>query len=149
MALSHTSNPICSPLLPHLYYSLFFFFSLFHHSFGSFLPSPCAGCATHSFLHLSQECVFLASPVPICLPAHLPACLSVCLPLTVSLAVNMSAVIGICRSAHDLIQRGVLVGCLEIDLASKKWRGIKPAISVLSATLARFYPKAVGITFND
>lgn len=56
----------------------------------------------------------------------------------VSLAVNMSAVIGICRSAHDLIQRGVLAGCLEIDLASKIWRGIKLAISVLSATLDRF-----------
>lgn len=70
----------------------------------------------------------------VCPPVRLP----VCLPLVVYLAVNASDVIGICRSARDLIQRGVLAGCLEIDLASEIWRRIKSAISVLSATLDRF-----------
>lgn len=89
----------------------------------------------------------MSLPRPVWLPTCPFVCLSVCLALAVCLAVNMSAVIGICRSAHDLIQREALAGCLEIDLASKIWRGIKPAISVLSATVARF-ERAVGIAFN-
>lgn len=63
-----------------------------------------------------------------------PACLSVCLPLAVVLAPIADALIGIRRSARDLIQKGVSAGCLETDLASKALHGIKPSISVLSAT---------------
>lgn len=50
------------------------------------------------------------------------------------LAPIADALIGIRRSARDLIQKGVSAGCLETDLASKALHGIKPSISVLSAT---------------
>lgn len=82
-----------------------------------------------SFLHICQECSisFLSDCLPTCLSM-------VCLPLAVVLAPIADALIGIRRSARDLIQKGVSAGCLETDLASKALHGIKPSISVLSAT---------------
>lgn len=119
--------------------SSFLYFIVLLVPFFFFFSFCCAGCATHTPLRIKAKSVSVSFSLPCArLSAHLPACLSVCLPLTASLAVTTSGVIGIRRSAHDLIQRRALAGCLEIDLASKMWRGVKPAISVLSATLDRF-----------
>lgn len=103
---------------------------LFIYLFSSktFTPSLPLPLLYLSFLYICQECSI--SFFSDCLPT----CLSVCLPLAVVLAPIADTLIGIRRSARDLIQKGASAGCLETDLASKALGGIKRSISVLSAT---------------
>lgn len=98
------------PHLSSLLYNLPFFPSLLWRSFPLWKMS-------HISFSIKAKSVFVSFSLlrPVCPPT----CLSVCRPLATSLAVNTGTVIGICRSAHDLIQRGVFAACLEIDLASK------------------------------
>lgn len=124
-------SPLSCPVLFHFYSPAVFFV-------GFFCFTPSLLLNLFFFLAFMPRVFHLFL---LWLSAHLSVCVSACLPIAVVLAPLADALIGIRRSARDLIQEGVSAGCLETDLASKALCGIKLSISVLSATCGQIAKK--------